>query len=124
MVQSGQYKVCIPARELEMLAVSKRKALLCLAFLSIIDPCSSHCRQVGRRGKAPCPAAKGQLRAGSAWIQLYAVAVSIRCSSGQFLGDLVCTHAPASLTVQPAQNWLGDELPFCAPLSQGAGVPQ
>lgn len=55
----------IPAQQLEMLSVSKEKALLHLAFLSIIDACSSHRRQVGRRGKQPCPAAQGQLRAGS-----------------------------------------------------------
>lgn len=48
MWYSCQYRLCIPGQELEMLAVSKGKALLHLAFLSIIDPCSSHCRWMAR----------------------------------------------------------------------------
>lgn len=39
------------------------------------------------------------------------------------LGDLVCAHAPTSLTAEPAPNWLGDVLPLCVPLSQGLGYP-
>jgi len=66
--QQMWYRVCVPGQELEMLAVNKGKALLHLVFLSIIDPCSSHRSQVGRRGKAACPAAKGQPRAGSVWV--------------------------------------------------------
>lgn len=60
VVQSHQSRVCIPAQEPEMLAVSKGKALFHLAFVSILDPCSSH----HRKGKTLCPAATGQFRAG------------------------------------------------------------
>lgn len=112
---------------LEMLAASKGKALFHLAFVSTLDPCSSHHRRAHRKGKATCPAATGQFWAGTPWVlsnSMLLLAVYEVAALGQFLGDLVCARAPTSLTAEPAPNCLGDELcPSVSPPVRGWGAP-
>lgn len=108
VVQSHQDRVCIPAQELEMLAVSKGKALFHLAFVRILvlpipDGLTGKEKPLvlqpqvslgqGHHGSCPGPCCCSQ----------YEVA-----ALGQFLGDSVCACAPTSVTAGAAQNWLGE----------------